>query len=217
MKTVIDIAQCHRNLKDSQESIDLLREQMKITPFRNKDKHTIVTKTLYTMGMAYLDIGEYSYALKCLEKGLLMLREILSKKQFDKFHHRYKIELQLGRTYTFLLRYNEAEERLLSYHNFILKLYNNQHSDLANSLNYFAILYLKMKDIERAREKFEESADMFKMTSGEKALVVAKIKCNLGMVYAVLEDKDKALRNIDEASFLFNEIYAGKEQHGPGE
>lgn len=38
---------------------------------------------------------------------------------------------------------------------------------------------------------------MFKMTSGEKALVVAKIKCNLGMVYAVLENKDKALKNID--------------------
>ena len=58
---------------------------------------------------------------------------------------------------------------------------------------------------------------MFRMTSGEKALVVAKIKCNLGMVYAVLENKDRALKNIDEASFLFNEIYASKEQFGPGE
>jgi tetratricopeptide (TPR) repeat protein len=80
MKTVIDIAQCHRNLKDSQESIDILRDQMKVVPFKNKPKHTIVTKTLYTMGLAYLDIGEFSYALKCFEKALNMLKEILSKR-----------------------------------------------------------------------------------------------------------------------------------------
>lgn len=54
---------------------------MKIVPFKNKPNHTIVTKTLYTMGLAYLDIGEFSYALKCFEKGLNMLFEVLSKKQ----------------------------------------------------------------------------------------------------------------------------------------
>ena len=43
------------------------------------------------MGLAYLDLGEYSYAIKCFEKGINMLREVLSKKQFDKYHHRYKI------------------------------------------------------------------------------------------------------------------------------
>jgi hypothetical protein len=50
---------------------------------------------------------------------------------------------------------------------------------------------------------------MFKMTSGEKALVVAKIKCNLGMIYSIIKDKnkEKALRNIDEAQYLFNDIY----------
>jgi hypothetical protein len=37
------------------------------------------------------------------------------------------------------------------------------------------------------------------MTSGEKALVVAKIKCNLGMIYSIIpqKDKEKALKNID--------------------
>ena len=47
------------------------------------------------------------------------------------------------------------------------------------------------------------------MTSGEKALVVAKIKCNLGMIYSIIPDKnkDKSLRYIDEANYLFNEIY----------
>jgi tetratricopeptide (TPR) repeat protein len=74
MKTVIDIAQCHRNIKDSQASINLLREQMQVVPFKNTPNHTIVTKTLYTMGLAYLDLGEFSYALKCFEKGLNMLQ-----------------------------------------------------------------------------------------------------------------------------------------------
>lgn len=47
------------------------------------------------------------------------------------------------------------------------------------------------------------------MTSGEKALVVAKIKCNLGMIYSIITEKSKelALKNIDEAQFLFNQIY----------
>jgi hypothetical protein len=47
---------------------------------------------------------------------------------------------------------------------------------------------------------------MFTLTSGEKALVVAKIKCNLGMIYAIIpkKDKEKALKNIDEAQYLFN-------------
>ena len=53
--------------------------------------------------------------------------------------------MQLGRTLTFLLRYNEAEERLHVYHTFIVDLYKNQHSDIANSLNHFAILYMKWK------------------------------------------------------------------------
>lgn len=58
MKTVIDIAQCHRDLKDSQQSVDILRDQYKnVIPFKTKPKHTIVTKTLYTMGLAYLDLG----------------------------------------------------------------------------------------------------------------------------------------------------------------
>lgn len=47
---------------------------MKIIPFKNRPKHTIVTKMLYTMGLAYLDLGEFSYALKCFEKGLLILK-----------------------------------------------------------------------------------------------------------------------------------------------
>ena len=79
---------------------------MNCIPYKNIQKHTIVTKTLYTMGMAYLDLGEYNYALKCFEKGLGMLQEILSKRQLEKYHHRYKIELQMGRTFTFLLKYN---------------------------------------------------------------------------------------------------------------
>jgi hypothetical protein len=62
--------------------------------------------------------------------------------ELQKYHHKYKIELQLGRTLTFLLKYNEAEDRLNSYHRFIVKLHK-EHSDIANSLNYFAILYLK--------------------------------------------------------------------------
>jgi hypothetical protein len=74
MKTVIDIAQCHRDLKDSQVSINILRDQIKIVPFKNRPKHTIMTKTIYTMGLAYLDLGEFSYALKCFEKGLNMLK-----------------------------------------------------------------------------------------------------------------------------------------------
>lgn len=34
---------------------------------------------------------------------------------------------------------------------------------------------------------------MFRVTSGEKSLVYARIKCNLGMVYAIFRQKDKAL------------------------
>jgi hypothetical protein len=40
---------------------------------------------------------------------------------------------------------------------------------------------------------------MFKVTSGEKSLVFAKIKCNLGMVYSIFKEKDKALSEIDKA------------------
>lgn len=138
-----------------------------------------------------------------------MLKEILNQKQLEKYHHRYKIELQMGRTFTFLLRYNEAEEHLASYHNFIVNLYHNQHSDIANSLNHFGILYLKQKLYDQARDKFQQSAEMFKMTSGEKSLVVAKIKCNLGMIYSIVanKNKEKALKSIDEAQYLFNQIY----------
>lgn len=57
MKTVIDIAQTHREIKNSKESLSILKEEIKIVPFRNKPEHTIVTKTLYTMGLAYLDLG----------------------------------------------------------------------------------------------------------------------------------------------------------------
>ena len=78
---MIDIAQCNRDLKEPQNSVDLLREQIKVVPYRNKPKHTIVSKTLYTMGMSYLDLGEFSYALKCFEKGLNMLKEIPTKKE----------------------------------------------------------------------------------------------------------------------------------------
>lgn len=118
---------------------------MKIVPFKTKTEHTVVSKTLYTMGLAYLDLGEYSFSLKCFEKGINMLQEVLSKKQYEKYHHRYKIEMQMGRTLTFLLKYNEAEERLTTYHRFIMELYKNQHSDIANSLNHFAILYMKWR------------------------------------------------------------------------
>jgi hypothetical protein len=83
-----------------------------------------------------------------------MLREVLSAKQYEKYHHRYKIEMQMGRTLTFLLKYNDAEERLTAYHRFILELYKNQHSDIANSLNHFAILYMKWKKFDKSKEKF---------------------------------------------------------------
>ena len=115
--------------------------------------------------------------------------------------------MQLGRTLTFLLRYNEAEERLNVYHMFIVELYKNQHSDIANSLNHFAILYMKWKKYEDAKSKFEQSSTMFKMTSGEKSLVCAKIKCNLAMVYAIFKEKDKALKEIDRAKELFDQLY----------
>lgn len=91
IKNVIDIAQCHRQLKNSAESLQILKEQIKIVPYQTKKEHTIVSKTLYTMGLAYLDLGEYSYALKCFEKGVIMLQEVLSKKQYVKYHHRYKM------------------------------------------------------------------------------------------------------------------------------
>ena len=61
----------------------------------------------------------------------------------------------MGRTLTFLLKYSEAEERLHSYHIFIVELYKNQHSDIANSLNHYAILYMKWKKFDKAKTKFE--------------------------------------------------------------
>lgn len=106
IKNVIKIAQCHRELKNSAESLEMLKEEMKIVPYQNRPEHTVVSKTLYTMGLAYLDLGEYSYAMKCFEKGVHMLQEVLSVKQYEKYHHRYKMEMQMGRTYTFLLRYH---------------------------------------------------------------------------------------------------------------
>ena len=37
---------------------------------------------------------------------------------------------------------------------FIVELYKNQHSDIANSLNHSAILYMKWKKFEKAKNKF---------------------------------------------------------------
>jgi hypothetical protein len=43
------------------------------------------------MGMSYLDLGEFNLALKAFEKGIIMLREVLSEKQYEKYHYRFKI------------------------------------------------------------------------------------------------------------------------------
>jgi len=51
-----------------------MKEQIKLPPFKNNKKHTIITKQLYMMGMAYLDLGEFTFAIKCLEKALFMLQ-----------------------------------------------------------------------------------------------------------------------------------------------
>ena len=57
MQTMIDIAKCYRKLKSSEESLCIMKEEIKIVPFKTKPNHTIVTKILYTMGVAYLDLG----------------------------------------------------------------------------------------------------------------------------------------------------------------
>lgn len=71
--------------------MDILREQLKLVPYNTKPKHTILSKTLYAMGLSYLDLGEYSYALQCFEKALNMLKDTLSKADLTKYHHRYKL------------------------------------------------------------------------------------------------------------------------------
>jgi len=57
IRTMIDIAQSQRVLKNSQESLSILKSELKIVPYKNIPKHTIVTKTLYVMGLSYLDLG----------------------------------------------------------------------------------------------------------------------------------------------------------------
>lgn len=41
---------------------------------------------------------------------------------------------------------------------------------------------------------------------------MAKINCNLGMVYAIFGQKDRALQEIDKARVLFDEIYSSDRQ-----
>lgn len=66
---------------------------------------------------------------------------------------------------------------------------------------------MKWKKYQDSRTHFEKSSKMFKDTSGEKSIVCAKIKCNLAMVYSLFSEKKKALRSLDEAKHLFDDIY----------
>ena len=93
-------------------------------------------------------------------------------------------------------------------------MHGDEHSDIANTLNHQAILYLKWKQLERSKDKFEQAAEMFRKTSGDKSLLVAKIMCNLAMIYAIFQDRHRALDYVDKAKLLFNEIYWKEELEG---
>ena len=83
-----------------------------------------------------------------------MLKQCLSEVDFGRSMPRFKIEFYIGKTHTSALQLNAAEPYLYSYHNFVVDLYKEQHSDIAASLNQLGIYFMKATEYPLSLKNF---------------------------------------------------------------
>ncbi|MFJ4630665.1 ATP-binding protein [Streptomyces sp. NPDC088847] len=185
-----------RELGNTEKAIELHRESVRL--FRDADATESEARALSHMGSTLLEVGRYGEAVAAQKRASELLKEL------DLLGIAGHTLINLS----YALRANGDLDEALGVINESLAVHESVDDVVgkAQALNQRGLLYIDMRDFERAAADFHESLDVL---SPFGALIdVGYVYANLGRLYGILERAVEAIDNLEKASAVFSQCQA---------
>ena len=157
-----------------------------------------MVRTYNQIGSNHIYLGNYTSALKVLQKGMLFLE--LGHNETSTYYA--EILSSMGLLYDKLSQYETA----LEYQEQALQIYidkNNAYS-IANTYNNLGKLYGRLEQHDKALKMFNQSYDI-KKKMGDKYRI-ANALTNIGLAYSSLGEPDNALEHLELTKAIYKEL-----------
>lgn len=181
---------------DASKQTEFERLQQRLNEIEKKDENLALINSIYLQifYMAF-QLAEYDTGIK-YGKAFLNLAE--KKNYQEHFSLDYRNALRwMGSLY----KHKNNSEKALSYQQqaYEISLQLNNAYELAQDLNYLAIIHNEIGQLELAEKYFKEALEMNIQNYGNKDDTVADIQCNLGLVYLNKGELQKAKKILKQS------------------
>ncbi len=197
-----------KDLGDFQKTLDLLWYAYKEKQKYYDAGNPALFKSKILLGQIYLALNEYKLADEYLDAGIAHIESIPGAFYFwDADAHYYKATVNeaLGRTATAARYYEQAK---ILYDKALQGAYDEIYLEFIIRASYF---YAKNGDREKALGMAGKTYDYIVENQGEKTLFEFQQVLNLGEIYYVLGDYERALVKSTEALHLLKDrMFTGK-------
>eukprot|EP01122_Echinamoeba_exundans_P012774 TRINITY_DN542_c0_g1_i4.p1 TRINITY_DN542_c0_g1~~TRINITY_DN542_c0_g1_i4.p1 ORF type:complete len:1450 (+),score=311.88 TRINITY_DN542_c0_g1_i4:280-4629(+) len=202
--TLNDIAVLYSRQNRFDEAVVYYKRALEIRRAVVGEAHPDYAQALKNLATVYQDLGRYHEALPLFEKTLDVYKTALGE-----LHPNVAsactglagLKQQMGRFNECIPLYEKA-----------LQIYGDlaggaPDSDMALTLNDFAVLFFKMQNWAKAEETYLRALDMYERCFGEKHPDVCQALINIGHFHVSRGDKGKAKEYFTRAAETYREIF----------
>ncbi len=177
---------------ERQKALNFYAQAIKLSRAVKDD--TGIAETLSSTGLIYRKLDENEKALRYFQNALPIAQKLRNKEL------QAKILTNIGVTYFNLVRNKEA----LDYYEKALRLRKSDSRGEANTLNYLALVYIRIGEKEKALASFERALSI--RTAIDDKRGIAETLQGLGWFYVTFGDTQKALEYLNPALALAKNI-----------
>ena len=173
-----------------------------------KGNHAEVADFLYTMGVAYHNLGNYAKALEYYQQALTMQKALHEGENHAQVAQALS---SVGIAYYYLGNYTES----LEYFKQVLQMQQvlhegENHAQVAQALNLVDIAYANLGDYDQALEYFKQALTMQKALHERNHPEVADALNNVGVAYERLGNYGQSLKHYEQALEMQKALHEGE-------
>ncbi len=199
-----NIAMAHVQRGELKEALGAL-EQSLIIRQKNQEK-TYIAKCHRELGFIYTDLGDYAQAKPHFKVALAIFMELYGEIDYDvalTYQDMGSLEKELGNT-SAAIKNLEAALRINT------ALGNDFIGEVANCYNDLGVIYDENNLLNKALDKYSQALNLYTKMKGTDAILIAKVKNNIGDVHKKLGNGEVALNFLQEALEGKQAWYKGK-------
>ncbi len=185
---------------DVEKAIPLLYDALKI--FKKLGFKLEVSETLSTLGRALTDVKDYDNALKCLNEGIRLIKEVDEE---SKMLIEWGLYANLAKLWSYVGDLDKAKEVVLK---------ELEIAEKIDDLMYYATTLFHLGNVLEIRNELIEaerytkkSLEMFKLIGSNYYVGLSHLV--LTYIYLKLRKLEKALRHVNKSLDTLRKLYAG--------